>query len=71
MNSWGGSGKLELIKAIRTGGRTLCDVEETRRATEIGFALHASNDLGGARVSIPVENRAIRINGRPWGIEDE
>ena len=61
----------DLIKAIRTGGRTLCDVEETRRVTEIGFALHASNDLGGARVSIPVENRTIRINGRPWGIEDE
>ena len=61
----------DLVNAIRTGGRTACDVEEARRATEIGFAIHASNALGGARVSIPVENRTIRINSRPWGIEDQ
>lgn len=61
----------DLVSAIRTGGRTACDVEETRRSTEIGFAIHASNALGGARVSIPVEDRTIRIDGRPWGIESE
>ena len=61
----------DLVNAIRTGGRTACDVEETRRATEIGFAIHASSALGGARVSIPVENRTIRIDARPWGIEAE
>ena len=59
------------MNAIRTGGRTACDVEETRRATEIGFAIHASSALGGARVSIPVDNRTIRIDARPWGIEAE
>ncbi len=61
----------DLVNAIRTGGRTACDVEETRRATEIGFAIHASNALGGARVSIPVANRTLRIDARPWGIEAE
>ena len=61
----------DLANAVRTGGKTACDVEETRRTTEIGFAIHASNALGGARVSIPVQNRTLRVNARPWGIEDQ
>jgi len=57
----------DLVDKIKKGGRTLCDVEETRRATEIGFAIHASNLLDGARVSFPVKNRSIKIDSRPWG----
>ena len=59
----------DLVSAVRTGGKTMCDVPETRRATEIGFAIHASNALDGARVSIPVEDRTLRIDSRPWGNE--
>lgn len=61
----------DMVNAIRTDGRTVCDVEEARRSTEIGFAIHASNALGGARISVPVENRTLRINSRPWGIEND
>ncbi len=59
----------DLVDKARNGGRTACDVEETRRATEIGFAIHASNALGGASVPFPIQNRAIRIDSRPWGNE--
>ena len=57
----------DLVNAVSTGGKTLCDVEETRRLTEIGFAFHASNALGGARVDMPVTDRTLRIDSRPWG----
>lgn len=57
----------DLVNAVRTGGKTMCDVEETRRLTEIGFAFHASHQLGGARVDMPVMDRTLRIDSRPWG----
>ncbi len=57
----------DLADKVRNGGRTACDVDETRRATEIGFAIHASAAIGGAEVSFPVENRTIRVDSRPWG----
>lgn len=57
----------DLVNAIRTGGKTACDVEEARRATEIGFAIHASHDRKGARVPIPVKKRDKRVDSRPWG----
>ena len=59
----------DLVNAVRTGGKTACDVPEARRATEIGFAIHASSALGGARVSFPVTDRTLRIDSRPWGNE--
>ena len=40
------------------------------RATEIGFAIHESNTLGGARVELPVKNRTRRIDFREWGNEE-
>ena len=59
----------DLVQAVRTGGKTALDVEEARRVTEIGFAIHASSAAGGARVEIPVVNRAIRVEGPPDGNE--
>jgi hypothetical protein len=55
------------INAVRTGGKTMCDVVETRRLMEIGFAFHASSLLGGARVDMPVMDRTLRIDSRPVG----
>lgn len=55
------------FNAVRTDGKTMCDVEETLCLTEIGFAFHASHHLGGARVKMPVTNRTLCIDSRPWG----
>jgi predicted dehydrogenase len=60
----------DLVNAMRTGGQTACDIPGTRRATEIGFAIHESDALGGARVELPVTNRTRRVDSRPWGNEE-
>ena len=60
----------DLLNAIRTGGQTSYDIPHARRATEIGFAIHESNALGGARVELPVKNRTRRIDSREWGNEE-
>ena len=59
----------DLVQAVHTGGSTACDVDETRRSTEIGFALHASSAAAGARVDVPVADRSMRIESYPWGNE--
>ncbi len=59
----------DLADAVRNGGPTACDVDEARRSTEIGFAVHASHRAGGARVVYPVADRTHRIESFPWGNE--
>lgn len=59
----------DLVNAIRSGGRTACDIEHARRTTEIGFAIHESSAREGAVVSLPLENRSRRIESFPWGNE--
>ena len=59
----------DLVQAVQTGGRTACDIEHARRATEIGFAIHASSAEGGVRVDLPVAERSFRIESYPWGNE--
>ena len=59
----------DLVQAVNTGGSTACDIDEARRATEIGFALHASSVAAGARVEVPVADRSMRIESFPWGNE--
>lgn len=59
----------DLVQAIETGGRTACDIDHARRATEIGFAIHASSAQGGAKVTVPVADRSHRIESFPWGNE--
>jgi predicted dehydrogenase len=59
----------DLVNAIRTQGSTGCDVDEARRATEIGFAIHASSSLGGRTVSIGEVDRGLRIESFKWGNE--
>ena len=60
---------LNLVDAVANGGRTACDVEESRRATEIGFAVHLSHARQGARVDLPAVDRQLRIPSFPWGNE--
>ena len=59
----------DLVKAVREGGRTACDIEQAQRATEIGFVLHSSSAAEGARVSLPAGDRALRVESFPWGNE--
>ena len=59
----------DLVRAVRTGGRTACDVEQVRRATEIGFAVHLSSRRDGARVALPAQERSLYVESFPWGNE--
>ena len=59
----------DLVDAVNSGRATACDIEEARRATEIGFAIHASHRTGGARVTYPIADRSHRIESLPWGNE--
>ena len=57
----------DLVRAVREGGRTACDIAEVRRATEIGFAIHSSSAQRGARVCVPAADRQLRVESFPWG----
>ena len=59
----------DLVTSILNGQRTSCDIDEARRATEIGFAVHASHKLNGAKVQLPLSVRNNRIESFPWGNE--
>ena len=59
----------DLVDAIASGGRTACDVEEARRATEIGFAVHLSHARQGARIDLPAADRELSVPSFPWGNE--
>lgn len=59
----------DLACAIREGRSTVCDVDEARRATEVGFAIHTSSAAGGARVALADVDRTLRIESLPWGNE--
>ena len=70
-NDWlaGPSAISDLVQSVLVGSKTSCDIEETRRATEIGFAVYASNQQDGVIVPMPTKNRNIQVNSLPWGNE--
>jgi predicted dehydrogenase len=59
----------DLVAAVETHTTTACDVDHARRATEIGFAIHHSDQQSGARVMLPVMERTLSIPSFPWGNE--
>ena len=59
----------DLVRAVKDGGRTACDLPQARRATEIGFAIWSSSQRDGARVRLPADDRALRVESYPWGNE--
>ena len=59
----------DLVTAARNNSHTACDLDEARRATEIGFAIHSSHRAGGARMELPLADRTLRIESFPWGNE--
>lgn len=59
----------DLLAAVAAQATTACDVEQARRATEIGFAIHLSHRQAGARVMLPAADRTLSIPSLPWGNE--
>jgi len=54
----------DLMQAIETDGETKGGVHTARLSTEIAFAVIESHRGGGARVSLPVENREFWMSSR-------
>ena len=59
----------DLAEAVQSGGTTACDLDHARRATEIGFGIHISSSMDGAKVSLPAAERSLSIPSFPWGNE--
>ena len=59
----------DLAAAVRGDGATACDVDQARRASQIGFAIHASSAAGGRRLRLDEVDRRLRIPSLPWGNE--
>ena len=61
----------DLVAAVREcgGASTACGIEEARRASEIGFAIHASSAAGGRRLRPDEVDRRLRVESLPWGNE--
>jgi predicted dehydrogenase len=59
----------DLVAAVTAHSPTACGVEQARRATEIGFAIHLSHLRDGARVTLPAAERTLSIPSFPWGNE--
>lgn len=53
----------DLIQELETGERTAGNIDRTMQAVETQFALAHSHLQGGARVSIPVDDRSLFIPG--------
>jgi hypothetical protein len=59
----------DLVAAVASHSTTACDIEQARRATEIGFAVHISHMRDGVRVMLPAMDRTLSIPSFPWGNE--
>ncbi len=59
----------DLVAAVASHSTTACDIEQARRATEIGFAIHISHMRNAARITLPTINRTLSIPSFPWGNE--
>lgn len=55
--------------AATDSAATACDLEQARRATEIGFAIHLSHRRDGSRITLPAVDRTLSIPSFPWGNE--
>ncbi|MFZ1753460.1 MAG: Gfo/Idh/MocA family oxidoreductase [Caldilineaceae bacterium] len=59
----------DLVQSVASHSPTACGVEQARRATEIGFAIHLSHQNDGVRLHLPAEDRTLSIPSFPWGNE--
>ena len=59
----------DLAAAVASHSTTACDIEQARRATEIGFAIHVSHLRNAARITLPAMDRTLSIPSFSWGNE--
>ena len=59
----------DLVQAVQQGNRTACDIDQARKATEIGFAIHVSSTQNGAKTHLPAVDRSLQVESYPWGNE--
>jgi predicted dehydrogenase len=59
----------DLVGSIREDRPTACDLDAALRSLEIGIGFHASDAQGGARLTLPLTDRSLRIASLPWGNE--
>lgn len=60
---------VDLVESVATGGRTACDLDQAKNATEIGFAIHHSSIEVGARIALSDVDRSLQVRSFPWGNE--
>ena len=51
----------DLLRALETGTEPNCNGEAGRQALEIAIALRELHRRGGQRVSLPLEERSLRL----------
>jgi predicted transcriptional regulator len=51
----------EIIQEIETGQRTSGNIDVVMQVVEVQFAVAQSHVQGGARVSVPMEDRVLHI----------
>ena len=52
----------DIVHALETSAEPLCNGEAARQALEIAIAIRESHRRGGVRVTLPLEDRSLRIN---------
>lgn len=55
---------LDIINCIEHGGTPRCGVRDGREALEIAVAIRESERQGGKRISLPLEDRTLKMNSR-------
>ncbi len=59
----------DLVAQIEHGQASRCGLDRARLVTELGLAFHESHLKGGARVSLPLQERNVRVPSYEWGNE--
>ena len=58
-----------LMRAVDTGGDALCSGHDYRQALEIAIALKQSAHHGHQRISLPLEDRSLKIYPHPYRLK--
>ena len=60
----------DLVNSIETGQAPLCSGEDGLKALEIAIAMRESHRRGGARVTLPLEDRSLKMIAREMEGDD-
>ena len=56
----------QLLRAVETGAEAQCTGHDYRQALEVAIAMKLSAKLGHRRVSLPLEDRSLKLNPHPF-----